>query len=49
MTTFVGLDLARTLYRETGICRFEGDVPGTRRCIRLDPTGPPRIDSRRTG
>ena len=49
MTTFIGLDLAWTWHRETGICRFEGDEPDTLRCVGLDRAGPPRIDSRRTG
>ena len=35
MTTFIGLDLAWTSHRETGICWFEGDEPDTLRCVRL--------------
>ena len=36
MTTFVGLDLAWTSHRETGICWFEGNEPDTLRCVRLE-------------
>ena len=36
MTTFIGLDLAWTSHRETGICWLEGDEPDTLRCVRLE-------------
>ena len=36
MPTFVGLDLAWTAHRESGICWFEGDTPEDLRCTRLE-------------
>lgn len=36
MTTFIGLDLAWTSHRETGICVFVGSRPGAIRCVRLE-------------
>ena len=35
MPTFIGLDLAWTAHRESGICWFEGDSPEDLRCTRL--------------
>ena len=36
MTTFIGLDLAWTSHRETGICIFVGRAPDALRCVRLE-------------
>ena len=36
MTTFIGLDLAWTAHRETGICVFVGGGPDALRCVRLE-------------
>ena len=36
MTTFIGLDLAWTSHRETGICVFVGGGPDALRCVRLE-------------
>ena len=35
MPTFIGLDLAWTAHRESGICWFEGETPSDVRCTRL--------------
>ncbi len=36
MPTFIGLDLAWTAHRESGICWFEGETPADLRCTRLE-------------
>ena len=36
MPTFIGLDLAWTTHRESGICWFEGETPADLRCTRLE-------------
>ena len=36
MPTFIGLDLAWTTHRESGICWFEGETAEDLRCTRLD-------------
>ena len=36
MPTFIGLDLAWTSHRESGICWFEGETPRDLRCTRLE-------------
>ncbi len=36
MPTFVGLDLAWTSHRESGVCWFEGETPRDLRCTRLE-------------
>ncbi len=36
MPTFIGLDLAWTSHRESGICWFEGETPDDLRCTRLE-------------
>lgn len=36
MPTFIGLDLAWTAHRESGICWLEGDSPEDLRCTRLE-------------
>ena len=36
MTTFIGLDLAWTSHRDTGICVFVGGRPDALRCVRLE-------------
>ena len=36
MATFIGLDLAWTTHRETGICRFDGRSPESLVCTRLE-------------
>lgn len=36
MPTFIGLDLAWTSHRESGICWFEGEAPDDLRCTRLE-------------
>ena len=36
MPTFIGLDLAWTAHRESGICWFEGETPDDLRCTRLE-------------
>jgi predicted RNase H-like nuclease len=36
MPTFIGLDLAWTTHRESGVCWFEGESPEDVRCTRLE-------------
>ena len=36
MATFIGLDLAWTAHRESGVCWFEGETPDDLRCTRLE-------------
>ena len=36
MPTFIGLDLAWTAHKESGICWLEGDPPASMRCTRLE-------------
>jgi len=36
MPTFIGLDLAWSAHRESGVCLFEGDSPEDLRCTRLE-------------
>ena len=36
MPTFIGLDLAWTAHRESGICWLEGEIPDDLRCTRLE-------------
>ena len=36
MPAFIGLDLAWTAHRESGVCWFEGETPDALRCTRLE-------------
>ena len=36
MPAFIGLDLAWTAHRESGVCWFEGETPDDLRCTRLE-------------